>query len=64
MPIMSSDVSAFVSRAHKALIQNQMLRHVYAALPLLGETVGQKRQELTSTAKNYADVTVTNKGIV
>ena len=61
---MLSDASAFLSRVHEALIQNQLLKHIYAALPALGETVGQKRQELADTAKKYANVTVTNKGII
>ena len=45
------------------LVQNQLLKHIYAVLPALGETVGRKRQELTDTAREYANVTVTNKGI-
>ena len=59
---MLPDASAFLSRAHQTLIQNQLLKHIYAALAVLGETIGEKRHELVDTAKKYATVTVTNKG--
>ena len=58
------DASAFLKTAHKILIQNRLLKHIYQVLPSLGETFGQKRQELAEAAKIYADVTVTKKGMI
>ena len=58
------DVSLFLTRASESLVQNQLFKHIYAVLPVLGDTVGRKRQELAEKARRYADVNMVDKGTV